>query len=297
MSVPRWLSVILVLPVLATLVVLLGCESGAVTSKGKRRPAGAGGDEAEVARVPLTAVKFGAVTGKVVYDGTPPTPRPIDMGANAASCHASPPNESENFDQYWLVDPKTNGVKNVVIMLQPTEDKFFDIPEEQRKPKPDIELTQPRCSFIPRVFVMSPSFYDKSSGELTPTGQKLVIKNDAPFPHNYNLIPNSDDNRGKNVILQPGDNSVLDYLQPQTKQVTIKCDIHSWMRCYGFLLEHPYWAITKEDGTFTIENAPLDVDLQVVAWHEAAGFFNGGEAGKKMKLPDPKGLEFKIKTK
>jgi hypothetical protein len=219
------------------------------------------------------------------------------MGANAAQCHAAPPNQAENFDEQWLVDPNTKGVKNVVVFLQPPQGKFFDVPAEQQQPKGDVELTQPRCAFIPRIFVLFPSFYDKASSSEKPTGQKLVIFNDAPFEHNYNLVSNSDENRGSNRILKRGETSTLDSLQPQAKPVTIKCDIHSWMRSYGFILEHPYWAVTKDDGTFTIENVPLDVPVQVVGWHEAAGFFNGGEEGKTMKLQDNQALDYKIKSR
>jgi len=296
----RLLNFLLLLPVLVAVAVLPGCESGAVTTKPKKRPPGGGGDEAEAPRVAVVDskdAKFGTITGMVVYDGDPPTPKPLQRGANEAACHANPPNEKENYEEQWLVDPKTKGVKNVVIFLQPPQGKFFDIPEGQLKPK-DVDIDQPRCAFLPRVFVLFPSFYDKTTGALKETGQKLVIINDAPFEHNYNLITNSDENRGSNKMLKQGQSSILDTLQPQAKPVTIMCNIHSWMRAYGFILDHPYWAITKDDGAFTIENAPVGVPVQVVGWHEAAGFFNGGEDGKTMTLQDKQALDLpKIKSR
>lgn len=287
----------------AAFLVLSGCESGAVATKGKKRPPGSGGEEAEVPRKAVEVKKYGTITGKVIYDGTPPTPQPVQMGANAAQCHATPPNEVENDDQQWLVDKGTKGVKNVVVFLQPPQGMFFDVPEEHRKPKADVEVTQPRCAFTPRAFVIFPSYYDQAGSEKS-TGQKLVIVNDAPFEHNYNLVPGSDENRASNRILKRGESAAMDGLHPQAKPITIKCDIHAWMRCYGFILEHPYAAVTKDDGTFTIENVPLDVPVQIVCWHEAAGFTNyseegkrGTEEGKTLTLKDKQTLDYKVKSR
>src|SRR5262249_7909195 len=177
---------------LAALVTLPGCDGGALTAQGKKRAAG-GGDEEETPRVELVAQTYGTITGKVVYDGTPPTPQPISMGANEAACHAGAPPQ-ELVDQQWIVSGN-GGVANVVVFLQPPPGKFFKLPEEQQKPKEEVvKIHQPRCAFIPRVFVMFPSYYDKESNGQKPTGQKLQVLNDAPFEHNFNLMPNSTDN-------------------------------------------------------------------------------------------------------
>jgi hypothetical protein len=295
----RHIKSTLLLIICAGVLFVSGCESGAVAVKGKKRPPGSGGDEAEVARVPIAAAKYGTITGKVIYDGTPPTPRPIEMGQTVAVCHAAPPNQAENFEEQWLVDPTTKGVKNVVVFLQPTAGKFFELPDNLEKSQADVKISQPRCAFIPRVFVLWPSYYDKATAAQKETGQKLIIINDSNLTeHNSKLITNSDENQGFNRTLKKGgDEATLSSLRPQARPLTIMCDIHNWMRCYGFVLEHPYWAITKDDGTFTIENAPLDVPVQVVAWHEAAGFFNGGEEGKTMTLQDKQALDYKIKSR
>jgi hypothetical protein len=293
----RLVHFIYLLPALAALALLVGCESGAVTSKPKKRPPGGGGEEVEARRVPVTGAQYGTIIGRVVYDGVPPVLKPLQRGANEASCHADPPNDKENYDETWLVDATTKGVKNAVIILQPPQGKFFDVPEDQQKPKGDVEIDQPRCAFHPRVFVLFPRVMDKATGSLKDTGQKLVILNDAPFEHNYNLITNSDENRGSNKMLKQGQSSILDALQPQAKPVTITCNIHSWMRAYGFILDHPYWAITDKDGNFTINNAPVGVPLQVVGWHEGAGFFSGGEDGTAHTLRDKEALDFKVKSR
>ena len=38
--------------------------------------------------------------------------------------------------------------------------------------------------------------------------------------------------------------------------VTFKCDVHSWMNAYVGVLDHPYFAVTAEDGGFDISGLP-----------------------------------------
>ncbi|HYV34278.1 MAG TPA: hypothetical protein VE988_01155 [Gemmataceae bacterium] len=288
-------SFVVLLPFMAVIAMLPGCEGGAIVGKGKTRLQGDDGAAVDIVRVPLEAKKYGTVTGKIVYDGQAPARVPQDMGGNTGQCHADGANEWENFKQDWMVSGN-GGVKNVVVYLQPPSGKFFDLPEDQRKPKDQVVERQPRCSFIDRVFLLFPSYYDGK--EQKPTGQQFVIVNDAPFSHNYRLNVDPEVNMGGAAIMPPGAKETFT-LKPQAKPISLDCNIHAWMHAYGFVLEHPYAAVTKDDGTFVIENVPLDVELQVVAWHEAAGFFGeGGNAGKKMTLTDKQVLELpKLKAK
>src|ERR1041385_8695627 len=49
----------------------------------------------------------------------------------------------------------------------------------------------------------------------------------------------------------------------------VKCDVHPWMSAYIGVFEHPFFAVTKPDGTYTIKTAGLpDGDYTVTFWHE-----------------------------
>ena len=50
----------------------------------------------------------------------------------------------------------------------------------------------------------------------------------------------------------------------------IKCDIHGWMSTYVGVVEHPFFAVTKADGTFEIPNLPVG-EYTLSAKHEALG--------------------------
>lgn len=38
--------------------------------------------------------------------------------------------------------------------------------------------------------------------------------------------------------------------------IRVECDLHSWMRAWVVVAEHPYYAVTDEQGAFTLGNVP-----------------------------------------
>jgi hypothetical protein len=50
----------------------------------------------------------------------------------------------------------------------------------------------------------------------------------------------------------------------------IDCDLHSWMRGWVIVTDHPYYALTNEEGQFVLQNVPPGkYTLQV--WQESLG--------------------------
>jgi hypothetical protein len=52
--------------------------------------------------------------------------------------------------------------------------------------------------------------------------------------------------------------------------IEIKCDIHPWMRAYLGVFDHPYFALSGEDGRFALEDLPPG-EYTVQVWHERLG--------------------------
>ena len=48
-----------------------------------------------------------------------------------------------------------------------------------------------------------------------------------------------------------------------------KCDVHPWMFSYITVVDHPYFAVTGKDGTFTIKDVPPG-KYKIVALHRKA---------------------------
>ncbi len=80
-------------------------------------------------------------------------------------------------------------------------------------------------------------------------GQKFVVKNDDPFLHNVHGLPS--------------DNAPFNFGQPnkdpgkdigafkKTENFRVKCDVHPWMGMNIAVFDHPYFATSGDDGTFT----------------------------------------------
>ena|SRR5205807_7461137 len=64
--------------------------------------------------------------------------------------------------------------------------------------------------------------------------------------------------------------------------VPVKCNQHPWMKSYVAVLKHPFFAVSAEDGGFTIKGVPPG-KYTVVAWHE--GFANGTEKVVQVTVP------------
>jgi hypothetical protein len=99
-------------------------------------------------------------------------------------------------------------------------------------------------------------------------GQPMVIRNDDPFLHNVHAQSNVNPpfNFGQ-PNKDPG--KPIDPMKAP-EQFRVKCDVHPWMSAYIQVFEHPYFAVSKADGTFTIENVPPGT-YKLTAWHERFG--------------------------
>jgi hypothetical protein len=52
--------------------------------------------------------------------------------------------------------------------------------------------------------------------------------------------------------------------------VPIECNVHGWMNAYVGVLDHPYFAVSGNDGAFSIGNLPPGT-YTIEAWHEKYG--------------------------
>src|SRR5262245_6602835 len=52
--------------------------------------------------------------------------------------------------------------------------------------------------------------------------------------------------------------------------LSFRCDVHGWMRAYANVVTHPFFAVTKEDGSFEIKGLKTGT-YTIEAWHEQLG--------------------------
>jgi hypothetical protein len=228
--------------------------------------------------------KWATVKGTVVWDeGKKPAPKQTPIKATKDQEVAA--KDKEFLTEDWVVSPKTGRIKNVFVWLAPEPTaadlaalkarklrefpsfKPADINPSLAKPAKDtIEIDQPCCRFIPHVIAAR-------------EGQKLVIKNSAPIPHNAKYVGGAKNGEGNPLIPAGGQFTLPNPLGAEKAPVDVSCSIHPWMKAWVRVFDHPYFAVTDADGNFEIKDVPvLDGKLRVFYWQESAGF-DAGRAG------------------
>lgn len=183
----------------------------------------------------------GTIAGKVVFNGTVPT-RKIITTKDQDVCGGI-------REEPEIIVGGDKGVKDAVVYLAEVA---------KGKPWPTGEAAEPlldqeKCVFTPRVQVMRPGTLD--------------VKNSDPVLHNTHGFYGK--RTAFNLALPNKDQVVQTELQ-RPGEVRIECDAHGWMLGWIYVVEHPYFAVTGEDGTFSITDVPPG-DYVLIATHEFTG--------------------------
>jgi plastocyanin len=204
---------------------------------------GGGATGGQTAAVPVE--NPGTVTGAIRFTGAPPAPQPIDMREEpvCADKHSQPP------VRRTVAVGDDGALRDVFIHVKEGLSGSHPAPSEAK------ELDQEGCIYQPHVLGLQ-------------TGQTLTIRNSDAVLHNVNVRPER--NRGFNISQpQAGMTSQRTFSTAEV-MVPVQCDVHGWMHAYIGVVDHPYFAVSGEDGTFRIENLPPG-DYVIEAWHEQLG--------------------------
>ena len=195
----------------------------------------------------------GSVTGAIAYNGAAPAPKKIDTSADPV-CGQKNPNLSTEDTVV------TNGkLANVFVYIKDgttsTGKKIGDF--AWGTPSTAAVLDQNGCHYRPHVLGLM-------------TGQKLSITNSDPTQHNIHPTPKN--NPEWNQTQPNGAPPIEKTFARSEVLIPVKCNQHPWMKAYIGVLKHPFFAVSAEDGSFTIKGVPAGT-YTVAAWHE------GGAAG------------------
>jgi plastocyanin len=190
----------------------------------------------------------GTVTGVVAFTGTPPAAKKIDASADPVCGQANPNLSTEDTVVkdgklanafVYIKDGTTADGKKITALTFAT-------------PTAPVVLDQKGCHYVPHVLGIQ-------------TNQTLKITNSDPTQHNIHPTPkvNEEWNQG-----QPNGAPPLEKTFKRAEVlVPVKCNQHPWMKSYIAVLKHPLFAVSAEDGSFTIKGVPPG-SYTVVAWHE-----------------------------
>jgi plastocyanin len=192
---------------------------------------------------PATA---GSISGTIRYTGKRPAPKLIDMSDDPACVEA---HHGKAYDQSLVVSSKGDLANAFIYIKSGLEDKRFETPSTP------VIVDQKGCWFRPRILGIQ-------------TGQALEVINSDPVTHN--IHPMAEINREWNHSQGAGDPPITRHFTKPEVMIPVKCNIHSWMRAYIGVVANPYFAVSKDDGTFTIPNLPPGT-YTIAVWQEKLG--------------------------
>lgn len=179
----------------------------------------------------------GNITGKVTLSGTAPAEKEITPLKDDATCGKL--TSGTPMTKFFVVGPNKE-LADVVVVLKGDSLKG----KSTGASAPAVLLDQKGCEYIPQIVAVQ-------------TGQKINVKNSDPVMHNVHTVPaagsgNKEDNKAQGA----GAPDLTFSLSAPENFLKFKCDVHPWMFAWVTTVDHPYFAVTAKDGTFTIKDVP-----------------------------------------
>jgi plastocyanin len=207
-----------------------------------------------VAPLPASA---GSVTGRVVFRREAPALPPVEVTKDQEACGDRVPSEA------LVVSPRSRGVRFAVVSVE-------GVPAPPATGEPgEVTLENRRCRFVPHVVALR-------------AGSELAIVNADPVLHNLRAW--GDAHRAIFNVVQPTQGQVTRRTIKKAGAAALTCDAHPHMSGYLVAFDHPYFAVTDEDGAFTIRDVPAG-RYRLRVWHEGWTVVRRDEHGRSVHEP------------
>ncbi len=210
---------------------------------------------------------YGSLFGEFVLDGDFPKLSPLvakgdPQVRDPAICAAA-----DIPDDSLIVDPKTKGIANVFVYLLKAQKVHPKLKESAAK---EVVFDQQGCRFTPHALLVR-------------TDQLVRVKSNDSCAHNTKTEPTR--NQSVNLFLTANDRTGLEIKNklPEPKPIEVHCSVHPWMKAQWLILDHPYAAISDEQGKFIIADLPAG-DHDFLIWHERIGYITKTEAERKHRV-------------
>ncbi|MEZ6130824.1 MAG: hypothetical protein R3C59_19310 [Planctomycetaceae bacterium] len=199
--------------------------------------------------VSATAQEWTTLTGQFVVSGDVAQPEKLEITRDEEFC-----GQHGLVDESLLVNPDSHGLQNVVIWLSSKTDVPVH-PSRQAAPKP-VQLDNKDCRFVPRIVMLR-------------TNQVLQSTNADPVVHNVAVYARR--NQPFSIVVPEDKPLERSFAKSELLPIRVDCSIHAWMRAYLVITDHPYAAVTDQDGRFSIADVPQGT-WEFRTWHERPGY-------------------------
>ncbi len=209
----------------------------------------------------------GSISGTVVFRGTVPPPVPVDLknNKNPEFCleNASPNKEGELLIHH--VEAEGGKLKDAVIFIE-------NIKQGKPWATGTLDIHFKNCQAFPKVAVI------RKIPKIATTNFVTIENHDAGVLHNpmgFSIGENTRKIFFKKWLLNKGAkvdvSKSLKFLKKERDaHFYIECEQHLWMSVSSKVVWNPYHDISKNDGSFKIDQIPPG-HYKVVVWHPYVG--------------------------
>ena len=218
----------------------------------------------------MSVVDGGTLTGTVFLDGKVPGPKGYNLTTlpDAIYCGRISDGRGWRLLQPFNAGPNRE-FRHVVVRL-----------EDINKGKPFAEYQPPRieavdCRFLPFVNVvrdlhdvvvvnMDPAFHDVQAYETSRLGPRVLFNVPLPISTRYPKEIGLSDHFHKHYEGIPMVQTVK--MSKDRRIFTMQCGFHAYMESWALVVDHPYYAITDQEGKFEIGDIPPGT-YKATIWH------------------------------
>lgn len=185
----------------------------------------------------------GTVAGTVRYQGAMPVLQKKPVSADTQVCGRQAVSED-------LVLGKKGAVRNAVVYIQGA------VSGAKRFPQPEGGgvLEQKGCRFVPHVTLVG-------------KGLDLRFRNSDRIVYSLRTVSRA--NPSIDIALTPSQpEKTIRFERPEIFE--IRCSVHHWMNGWIVVADHPYYAVTNDEGNYRFTDVPAG-DYYLALWHEKFG--------------------------
>jgi plastocyanin len=196
-----------------------------------------GGNAGAAAAPPLTAT----LKGKIVFEGTAPTPKKIVTSSDPGCKNSDLTSED--------VVVSDGGLENVILYVSGgLEGKKFPTTKDA------VTLDQHGCHYVPHALTLM-------------VGQPLKIVNSDDTAHNIHAwaevnMPFNESQSSKGV-------ETTKMFDKEEVLLPVRCDVHNWMNAFIGVFSHPLHTVSKKGGAYELK-LPAGT-YEITAEHEKFG--------------------------
>jgi hypothetical protein len=187
-----------------------------------------------------------SVVGTISITGKFPPPKLIDMSADPVCIKLSRRRKTE-----WI-ETRQGKLLNAFVYV-----KDGDALKTYRFEVPDSEvvLEHKACRYSPHVLGMR-------------VRQRLSLVNNDPIVHNTHPTPKS--NQEWNMSQAAGSAPLVETFARPELFIPFKDNQHPWEKAYVSVLNHPFFAVSDQQGNYEIRGLPVGT-YKLVVWQEVLG--------------------------